>query len=344
MVFKMASRHNFSFADQLYAGAAYYARYSAQKGLPVDLPIYHSFGAVAAVDRDGLVSSVNPASGATLTLRSTVTGMTNTGGVVTLGTPRNVTLYSASNESTKSILVTGTDVYGAAMTESITGPDGTSATKTVQGVKAFYTISSIVATGDFGTIEVGFGSKLGLPFRVTDKNQVLARADGRTLAPETLTATITALGTAQDTAVISPIGGVITKISAVSPAVQTSGISTITVTNASLEVATLAFAADYAALTAVTDSTLLNTRLAADGVLKVTTDGTGDGAGQATVTIIVDPALVVIADDTTATTTTADVRGTIDFGFALDGTLKFGAVIFPPDRTDGTNSFGITQA
>lgn len=341
----MGSRHTITRADNVFAGNAYYARANSERGLPVDFPIYYSFGAITGIDRDGLVQSVNPADGATFTLRSTVTGMTNTGGVVTLDTPRNVTLYSAStDESAKSILVTGTDLYGAAMTEAITGPDASTATKLAQGKKAFKTISSIVATGNFGTVEIGFGSIIGSPYRITDKNQVLVRADGRSLAPETLTATITAVGTAQDTAVISPIGGVITKVSGVSAAANGTSTSTVTVTNATLEVAVLAFGSSYAALAAITDSTLLNARLAAGDVLKVATDGTGDGAGQATVTILVDPAVVTIADDTTATTTTGDVRGTIDFGYTPDGTLKFGMVLFPSDRQEGSNAYGITQA
>lgn len=136
------SLHNISYADTLLAGAVYYDAYhknslAGRKGLPMDLPIYVNFGAITAADRDGLVSSVDPANNATLTLRSTVTGMTNTGGVVTLDTPRNVTLYSAADQSTKTITVTGTDEYGKAMVETITGPDGTSATKIAQGVKAF---------------------------------------------------------------------------------------------------------------------------------------------------------------------------------------------------------------
>jgi hypothetical protein len=342
------SQHNISRSTTILQGRAYNAvhaaSYNGSPGLPVSLPIFYNYGAIVAADRDGLVESVNPADAATLTLRSTVTGMTNSGGVVTLGTPRNVTIYATTDESAKTITVTGTDLYNQAMTETITGPDGSGAVKITHGNKAFKTISSIVATGNFGTIEVGFGSKVGLPYRVTDKNQVNAYSDGRLLAPETLTATITALGTAQDVAVISPIGGVVTKVSGVSAAQQTSGISTVTLTNATLEVAVLSFAADYAALAAVTDSTLSNTRLAANDVIKAATDGTGDGAGQATVTILVDTAVVTIADDTTATATTGDVRGTVDFGYAPNGTLKFAVTMFPADRSEAATAFGVTPA
>lgn len=340
----MTSRHNLSYAHLLFAGKAYFAGANSQRGLPVSMPIYHDFGAVAATDRDGLVTTVDPLNNAALTLRATVTGMALSGTTITLDTPRNVTVYGTADETAKSILVTGTDVYAVAMTEVIAGPLGTGATKITQGLKAFKTISSIVATGDFGTIEVGFGSVLGLPYRVTGKNQVLAYADGRALSPVTLTATITALGTLQETAVISPIGGVITAISAVSAAVNATVISLITITNASLEVGVLSFATNYAALAAITDTTLLNTRLTKDNVLKVATDGGGDGVGQATVTILVDPAVVAIGVDTTATTTTGDVRGTVDFGFAPDASLKFGAWIMPADRSEAATAYGVTQA
>ncbi len=121
-----------------------------------------------------MVESVNPASNATLTLRATVTGMTNTGGVVTLDTPRNVTLTSAADDSAKSITVTGTDEYGETLVESITGSNASVAS----GKKAFKTITSIVCVGDLGTITVGFGDVIGLPFRISNKNQILVMFDG----------------------------------------------------------------------------------------------------------------------------------------------------------------------
>jgi len=62
----------------------------------------------------------------------------------------------------------------------------------------------------------------------------------------------------------------------------------------------------------------------------------GDGALDASATI-------VVGDDTTATATTGDVRGTIDFNDAADASKLFAALIFPPDRDTKNNAFGISQ-
>lgn len=65
-----------------------------------------------------------------------------------------------------------------------------------------------------------------------------------------------------------------------------------------------------------------------------------DGALDASATI-------VVADDTaTATTTTGDVRGTIDFATASDAAKFFSAILYPGStaRGDRTLAFGVVQA
>lgn len=341
----MVTRSSLGYADELYAGGIYNAAYNSplgRKGILANIPYFHAFGAVAAADPDGIVESVDPASGATLTLRATVTGMTNTGGVITLDTPRNMTITAAGNESAKSITFTGTDIYGQAMTENITGPNAT----TVQGKKSFKTLSSAVVTGDMSTITVGFGNVFGLPFRVPQRSRVLPVVDGKVGAITTLTSTITALGTAQDTAVITGTGGVITKIVGVSPVAGDTASAVVTVTNGTPTVATVTFASNYVALAAQASSAIaanITRDIGANGVLKIATDGGGGMAGQGVIEVTIAPALVTIADDTTATTTTGDVRGTLNFGGIPDGTVTCGAWIMPL-RAAGDNAFGITQA
>jgi hypothetical protein len=349
----MVSQHNFSFAERLFAGAARFARYNKNglppKGLPVDLPIYHNFGAVAAADRDGLVQSVNPADGATLTLRSTVTGMTNTGGVVTLDTARNVIVYMTADESTKTLTITGTDINGEAMVETIAGIDGTGTVKIAVGNKCFKTISSIIATGNFGTIEVGFGYKLGLPFRVDKANKIIPLINGKVAAPYSVQATITAIGTAQNTTLLTPLGGKISKAVGVSAAANGTSSSTVTITNAaalqgSTTVGTIVFSSSYSANTAQNAAaTLIGTAVAANGVIRLDTDGTGDGAGQAVINLEIDPCTVTIADDTAATATTGDIRGSVDFGAAPDGSLEFSILMISPTRTTKELAHGVTQ-
>ncbi len=342
----MPIRENVSSAEEMYFGPVTFGRYNKNslpaRGVIGQVPVYHDYGVIAAADRDGLVASVNPASGATLTLRSTVTGMVNAGGVVTLDTPRNVTIYSATDESAKTLTITGTDQYGEAMVETITGPAGNGAQKVSYGLKAFKTISSMVATGDFGTIEVGFGNVIGLPFYLASGDGLIPIRNDRVASPRNVTATITAIGTAQDVAVPSPVGGTITKVIGISAAGNGTASSVVTVSDGTLEHAVLTFTSSYAALTVLEDTTILNKYVAANEAIKLATDGGGDGAGQATVVIEISPAVITAGVTTTPSATTGDIRGTVDYGGSIDGTNAFGVVMFP-DRTTKALAFGATQ-
>lgn len=99
-----------------------------------------------------------------------------------------------------------------------------------------------------------------------------------------------ALGTASDMDIVVPFAGIVTAVYGVSSAAQTSGISTVTLNDASdHEVATLAFAANYAAGTKITGTlTAAYQPVTAGQVLTLATDGTGDGADPCAVTIVVE--------------------------------------------------------
>lgn len=104
-----------------------------------------------------------------------------------------------------------------------------------------------------------------------------------------LSCQLPALGTAGSIDVIVPMAGRVTQVSAVSDAAQTSGISTVTVkTSADDAMASLAFAADQAAHVGVTDDVITNSVVAKGDALKVATDGTGDGAGELFVAIVIE--------------------------------------------------------
>lgn len=106
-----------------------------------------------------------------------------------------------------------------------------------------------------------------------------------------LEAPIAALGTAETVYVTSPIAGKIVRVDGVSAAANGIDISTVTVSIGAADIATLAFPADYAAGTVISDATPEATGnvLAAGGAIKVVTDGAGDGAGKAQITIYVEP-------------------------------------------------------
>lgn len=93
-----------------------------------------------AADDDGI--SVNAAVGNNAAL--TIGGALASSGSVTLDHGRKVTITSSGNDSAISFTVVGTDVNGAAQTETVDGANAGTATST----NYFLTISSITAVGD----------------------------------------------------------------------------------------------------------------------------------------------------------------------------------------------------
>lgn len=97
---------------------------------------------------------------------------TVTTGIGALPCARNVTVVGTAAGMAGAVTVTGTNMYGAAISEAFT-LNGTTAQT---GTKAFATITSIalpVLTTAGDTVDVGYGYVLGLPCKV--KNVVSAR-------------------------------------------------------------------------------------------------------------------------------------------------------------------------
>lgn len=129
-------------------------------------------GAMVASDDDYFVASVNMKVGAyTLAHTSMPRGARN---II-------VTQTAVGAEDTNgTIVVVGTNLAGAAITETITPNDGA----VVAGTKAFKTITSITGAGwvigeGNDTIKVGFGDVIGLPDKLTDTAQVLTASKNR---------------------------------------------------------------------------------------------------------------------------------------------------------------------
>lgn len=110
-------------------------------------------------------------------------------GSVTLAATAPITLdrtgrclrYVSSNagDTTQTITVSGTDMYGQAMTETKT-LNGTTA---VNGTKAFYTVTGVTASAALaGNLSVGTRDAYGLPVRVTDAAYVISAKWDATLA------------------------------------------------------------------------------------------------------------------------------------------------------------------
>lgn len=104
----------------------------------------------------------------------------------TLDVPRNIIITNAGDDTGDTYVVTGTDEYGATMIETITGANAGVAA----GVKAFKTVSSIVASGaSAGNVSVGFGDVLGLPIWIQSSAKVLKEEqDGAAATAGTLVA------------------------------------------------------------------------------------------------------------------------------------------------------------
>ena len=110
---------------------------------------------IAAADPDGVCAAQTTGGAANLTIN----GALATAGVATLLPARNVTITSAgSSETGKSLTITGTDVNGNAVTESIAGPGGSA---TVATTAIFSTVTQVAVDGALtGNVTVGSGTSL----------------------------------------------------------------------------------------------------------------------------------------------------------------------------------------
>ena len=98
---------------------------------------------------------------------------TVTTGITNPDFPRNLVVKGNDANVTGNVVINGTDVLGAALTETI----ALSGSSAVVGTKAFKTVTSIVlppyAVAGTETVSVGVGVKLGLPVRIYNINQKL---------------------------------------------------------------------------------------------------------------------------------------------------------------------------
>jgi len=141
----------------------------------------------------------NPTTYILTAVTATSATLTTTAGaavVTTAGTPTGLTYTLGVAPVT--VTVTGIDVYGQAMSEAITSSAAVSTA--VNGLKAFYLITSVTVSGATGTaVTVGTTNVLGIPVRVANvayvvgvkSNNTLADDAGTFVAADTATATTT---------------------------------------------------------------------------------------------------------------------------------------------------------
>lgn len=121
-----------------------------------------------------LATSQNlPAGNLTLTAGTGVTTTTAANGTVlyVLDCARSVQFYSAANLSAQTLTVYGYDLYGQAMSQTITAPNAGA----VETTKCFKSVYQITSSGAIASaIVAGLGNNIGLPYRLTDLGYVMS--------------------------------------------------------------------------------------------------------------------------------------------------------------------------
>jgi hypothetical protein len=111
-------------------------------------PISATVGPLAAADADGICLSQTPGAAGALTLN----GALVSGGVAVLDAARRVLITAAGDESAKTFTITGTSYNGQTQSETVTGPNAT----TAQSVLDYKTVTSVViSAAAAGAITVG---------------------------------------------------------------------------------------------------------------------------------------------------------------------------------------------
>jgi len=207
------SKQTLSRADQVYIGAGYDGGVygvNGRAGVPVNIMTKIDLGAPKLAVAAGIVKGATGATEApnanTITItadtypaspldQTALLGTTTVNGqtVMPLDVPRNVTAAINTAVGNITVLVTGYDQYKAPMTESLAiAAAGTA----VVGLKAFKYIRSIALTSDADdsakVINVGFGSLLGLPYKLAEKSDLLSMFfDGALDVPSAIAIAVT---------------------------------------------------------------------------------------------------------------------------------------------------------
>jgi len=147
---------------------------------PVDMAfLAHYQEAPAAVGN----ATVHAAITLTTSQQTITTGITNP------DVPRTITITGNQAGEAGNVVIAGTDAAGNSITDTI----ALNGTSTVEGVRAFKTVTSITVpakTNDGDTVSVGWGKKLGLPHKVYNASCLLVKlfngsADSGTLSVHT---------------------------------------------------------------------------------------------------------------------------------------------------------------
>ena len=126
----------------------------------------------AAASNTAIVNAQAVAGAGAVTMTATTVTLDRTGRCLRF-------VSSAAGDTTQTVTVTGTDMYGQAMSETRT----LNGTTVVNGTKAFYTVTGVTASAALtGNLSVGTRDAYGLPVRVTDVAYIISAKWDGTLA------------------------------------------------------------------------------------------------------------------------------------------------------------------
>ena len=121
--------------------------------------------------------------GSTSVSTATVNGTT----VYQADVPRCVQIASGGNDAGITFTVQGYDLYGQAMTQTVTGVSAAAVTT----AKAFYQVKAVTHTGSVAsTVTVGTADVFGLPFFLKDRGYIASVGWGGTAAQSAVSATV----------------------------------------------------------------------------------------------------------------------------------------------------------
>lgn len=302
-----------------------------------------TLGAPIALDDDGICAAQSLASAGNLTIN----GALASGGAVTLDQPRALQVVS-SNTDTATITITGTDVYGRAMSEAIV-LNGTTA---VIGKKAFKTISTVAGSAAIANLaKVGTTDILGLPVFIPSDGFLVAELrnghpvgnNGATQVPFLINQVDLLAGTAQS--FVSPVTGFITGAKAVvsKNTIATGGNIAVYVATTKVVGLTLVFADGSVPGTVASGTPTTpysaTTAVATGQRIQVEPDASfntsGDVTGYVEITGTNGTLVAGIRTAAGSTTTTGDTRGTYKPSIACDGAATIQLVIAVGDRYCG---------
>lgn len=276
----------------------------------------------------------------------TINGTLAVSGAVTLDQPRALQIVS-SGADTAVLTVTGTDVYGRAMSEAMT----LNGTTVVNGLKAFKTISAVAGSAAIANLaKVGTTDTLGLPVFVPDDGFVVAELRGGKAVGGVGTQTIpfvinqVDLLASTSQSFVSPVDGFLTGLRVIvsKNSIVTGGTIQVKVgtTNVTGLVATVANSAVPGAVSSATPTTpFSSTTVVTNGSRIQITPASFATSGDLTGYVEISGTQGVLTGGIRtaggSTTTTGDTRGTYKPSIACDGAAVIQLLVALPDKYAG---------